>query len=102
MFDRKIEFQKVTVVKNSLGEDAITYVHHKHAFAAVNYRGGREGFYARQVAATGDVVFKTRYDASISETMLIIYNSRKYNIRHIAEVGRMDMLEITATMYDNA
>jgi SPP1 family predicted phage head-tail adaptor len=101
MFDSKIEILKQQTTKNSLGEESIAWVNHKYAWANVNYKGGREGFYARQVVATGDVVFKIRYDSTILETMKIVYNNRNYDIRHIAENGRMNTLEITATMHDN-
>jgi SPP1 family predicted phage head-tail adaptor len=99
--DRKIEIQSITPVKNNFGEEAITWTHFAYAWASVNYKGGREGFYARQVVATGEVVFKIRYIAGITETMKIIYDGKKFDIRNIAESGRRDMLEITATSHDN-
>jgi len=101
ILDRKIQILKQTLTKNNFGEERITWTHFAWAWANVNYKGGREGFYARQVVATGDVVFKIRYIKSMSETMQIFYQNRKYDIQHIAENGRNDMLEITATMHDN-
>lgn len=100
-FDQKIEIQRQALTKNNFGEEAIAYTHFASAWAAVNYKGGREGFYASQVVATGEVVFKIRYIASLSETMRIVYKGRNYNISHIVEVGRNDILEITAIMHDN-
>ncbi len=101
VFDKKILIYNYTLSKNTYGETEGALVLHTWTFAKVNYKGGREGFYARQVVATGNVVFKMRYIPGITEKMFIEYNEKMYNIRHIAEDGRKRFLEITAEMHDN-
>jgi SPP1 family predicted phage head-tail adaptor len=101
MFDQKIEIKSQKLTKGTNGEESIAWDSFAFAWANVNYKGGREGFYARQVVATGDVVFKIRHIAGVKETMQIWYDGRKYDINHIAKSGRMEILEITATMHDN-
>lgn len=101
MYDRKIRFVTQVKTKNSHGEESVVLTYSADAWATVNFKGGREGFYARQVVATGDIVFKLRYQSGIDETMLISYNGKLYDIKHIAEEGRMFELHITATFADN-
>ncbi len=101
MLDRQIHIYNYTEVRNDYGEVRGTLTKFTTLMASVNYRGGREGFYARQVVATGNIVFKIRHYPGIKETMYIEYNGKMYDIRHIAEDGRRRFLEITAEMHDN-
>ena len=100
-FDSKIQFINQTTTKNAHGEDAVQFTGGAYAWANVNYKGGLEGFMARQTVASGNIVFKIRYMAGIKETMFISYNNKLYNIRHIAENGRLNILEISAEFHDN-
>jgi SPP1 family predicted phage head-tail adaptor len=99
--DRRIEIQHLVGSRNGYGENVQEWKQFCKMWASVNHKGGREGFYARQVVAEGVVVFKMRYRDDIRETMRIVHNERIYNINAIAEVGRKDWLEITAKMHDN-
>jgi SPP1 family predicted phage head-tail adaptor len=101
MYDRQVIIYRHQVTKNNYQENEKTLVKLVTLRAAVNYRGGREGFYARQTVATGEIVFIIRHYPGIDEKMFIAYNGRMYNIKHIAEAGRREKLEITATMHDN-
>ena len=101
MYDKLITIYNREESTNDYGEKALPFKHFAMLLASVNYKGGREGFYARQVVATGDVVFKIRWYPGITESMFIEYNNRMYDIRHIAETGRNEELEITATGIDN-
>jgi SPP1 family predicted phage head-tail adaptor len=101
MYDRQIIIYKHQETTNAYHEKEKSFVKLVTLRAAVNYRGGREGFYARQVVASGEVVFIIRHYPGIDEKMFIAYNDRMYNIKHIAEAGRREKLEITATMHDN-
>ena len=69
--------------------------------ATVNYRGGREGTYARQVVATGDVSFGTRFYPGIDETMVIEFAGKMYEINNIEPVGRRSWLIMHSRTSDN-
>lgn len=100
-YDRRINILQAVTVTNEFGERAETYQLLKAVWANVNHKGGREGFYARQVVASGEVVFKIRYTTGINETMLINHDDKTYDITAIAEVGRRAGLEIVAVARDN-
>jgi len=99
--DRKIEIQQPVKVRNAHGELSTTWETFAFLWANVNHKGGREGFYAKQVVATGEMVFKIRYTSSVNERMRIIHDGKTYNIIAIAEAGRRQWTEITAKMHDN-
>ena len=69
--------------------------------ANVNYKGGREGYYASQVVATGEVVFTIRYYPGIDETMHILFEGTPYEITHVEPVGRKHWLRLHANKSDN-
>lgn len=99
--DRYIRIWAESTTRNEYNEPVKTWALFQAMRAAVNYRGGREGYYARQVVATGDVYFTIRFLTGIDEKMFIEYNGRMYDIKHIEEVGRRQWLGITAKMSDN-
>lgn len=101
-YDRVITIFHYTQSRNAHGEvNDVLVPFLTNVRANVNYRGGRTGFYARQVVATGDVTFTIRYLGGVNETMYIAYNGRMYQVRHIEELGRKEKVAITATMHDN-
>lgn len=68
----------------------------------LNHRGGREGFYAKQVVASTDKVFTIRYYPGIDEKCWIKHDGRDYNIKVIEPIGRRQWLSITAVFVDGA
>lgn len=100
-FDRRIDILHAVETVSAYGEKAESFVLLKALWANVNHKGGREGFYARQVVASGEVVFKIRYTTGITEKMLINHDGKTYDITAIAEVGRRQYLEISSTARDN-
>jgi SPP1 family predicted phage head-tail adaptor len=99
--DRKIVIERPILTRNDYGESEEGWTTFAIIWANINYKGGREGFYARQVVATGDVVFKIRYTAGITPKMRILFNNTVYNIIAISETGRNHFMEITAKSHDN-
>ena len=99
--DRYIRFWQESTTRNEYNEPVKTLSLFQGMRASVNYKGGREGYYGRQVVATGDVFFTVRYFPGINERMFIEYGDRMYDIKHIEEIGRMQFLGITAKMTDN-
>ncbi len=100
-YDRRIDILQPVTTTDSYGQPVESFELLKAVWANVNHKGGREGFYARQVVATGEVVFKIRYTTGITEKMLINHDSKTYDIAAIAETGRRNGLEITAVARDN-
>ena len=99
--DRKIVIERPILKRNTYGESEEGWTTFAIVWANINYKGGREGFYARQVVATGDVVFKIRYTSGITPKMRILFNDLDYNISAISEAGRNQWMEITAKSHDN-
>ena len=99
--DRIITIEMPVKVKNSYGEESITWSIYAVLWANVNYKGGREGFYARQVVAVGDVVFKVRYTSGITPAMRILFDNNTYDIIATNEIDRKQFLEITTKSHDN-
>lgn len=97
----KIEIQRPVKLRNAYGEANAGWETFALLWADVNYKGGREGYYARQVVATGEVVFKIRYTSGISPAMRILYDGKVYDITAVAEVGRRYMLELVTKQRDN-
>jgi SPP1 family predicted phage head-tail adaptor len=100
-FDELIDIQQPIESRNGVGEMAVTWQTYKKVWAALNFKGGREGFYARQVVATGDVVFKIRAIPGITAKMRILHDQKVYDIQHLAGGLRSGILEITAKSHDN-
>lgn len=101
ILDRHIKVYKRTTSRNEYNEKVETLVLHLSLPAGVNYRGGREGFYAKQVVATGDVTFTVRWLADIDETMMVVFDGKVHEITHIEPVGRQHTLLIHTKTTDN-
>lgn len=100
--DRQIKVYKRETTRNEYNEKVETLVLFATLFANVNYRGGREGFYARQVIATGDVTFTIRHYAGLDETMVILFDGKMHEINYIEPIGRMHWLAMHTKSADNA
>ncbi len=100
--DRHIEVYRRDSIRNEYNEKVETLVFHASLYANVNYRGGREGFYARQVVATGDVTFTVRYLPGLNETMVIKFDGKMHEITYIEPIGRRHWLALHTKSADNA
>ena len=100
--DKLIEVYKRDSIRNEYNEKVETLVHHASLYANVNYRGGREGFYAKQVVATGDVTFTVRHYPGLDETMVIKYEGKMHEINYIEPIGRQHWLALHTKSADNA
>ena len=93
--DKKITLQQPTTAQDAYGEVDVTWGDYGEVWASVKTQSGREIFSAGKVAEV-DAVFKIRYVSSLDETWRIVYGSRNYDIKSIAQLGRQDGLEIHA------
>jgi SPP1 family predicted phage head-tail adaptor len=99
--NRRIEIQKLTVSKNSLGENVETWSVFRSVWAKVTYmnmRKGGEVFVAMMVQSEQWLVFKIDYISGISpKTFRIKWEGDIYDIRSANEGGDYkEYLEITA------
>ncbi len=101
ILDKHIEVYKRDTTRNEYNEKVEILDHHLSLPAAVNYRGGREGFYARQVVATGEVTFTVRWIEGLDTTMMIVFDGKVHEITYIEPVGRMHTLLIHTKTVDN-
>ena len=58
---------------------------------------GREYLAAKQVNADLTTTFRIRHRTDVVTTDRIVYNGTQYSIQSIAEIGRLEGLEIMAT-----
>lgn len=100
--DRHIEVYRRDSFRNEYNEKVETLVFHASLYANVNYRGGREGFYARQVVATGDVTFTVRHFPGLDETMVVKFDGKMHEITYIEPIGRQHWLALHTKSADNA
>jgi len=100
-FDRIIEVYERTSTRNEYNEQVDTLSHFASLYASVNYHGGREGFYARQVVASKDVAFKVRYYPGLTSTMVVKFEGAIHQIEYIEPRGRQNELVIHTKFADN-
>ena len=95
--DRRITFQTFTTVQDAAGEPIKTWTDLITVSASKLDVTGRERFTARQELAEETTVFRIRYRTDINATHRIVYDSKTYDIEGLAELGRREGLDITAT-----
>lgn len=100
-YDRKITIEQPIRIKDGFGAEVESWDAFAVVWANVNHKGGREGFYARQIVAEGIVVFKIRYTSGVTPLMRVNYDGVIYNITAVAEGGRREYLEIVTRTHDN-
>lgn len=100
--DRRIAFQTSTLSVNSIGEWIPTWTTSLILWASIEYRYTAETFEASERVAPNEVIFRTRYSATINEKMRIIYSGCQYDILHLETINRNEGLKITAVKKDSA
>ena len=96
--DRRITIEKNTPVQDSdSGELVAGWATLATMWAQVRPLRGSERFEAQRENAERVSVFRIRHRTDIDETMRIVYGGDEYDIESIAELGRSEGLEITAT-----
>lgn len=97
--DRRIEFQRRTVVENALGnDDEVNWPKIEGAWAKVLYGTGRERREAASERATQVATFDVETTAArrtVTEGDRIWFRGRGWNITSIAPIGR-DRIDFTA------
>jgi len=95
--DRRIAFQARTVTQDQSGGRVETWADSFDAWAELVRQTGGESELSDSDRPTETAIFRIRYMAGIAaNTHRIRWNSKTYDITHIAEEGRRDSLLITS------
>lgn len=98
LLDRRVALLKRSTVRNpEHGEDEV-FKETEQMWAQVVPVSGRDFFAAAQTHNERTIRFRTRYRTDIETTDRLGYQQQQFNIVAIAELGRRDGLEITATV----
>ena len=95
--DRRIAIEAVAVTQNDYGEEVETWAPLATVFAEKRDIRARERFTAQQRLAEESAVFVIRYRADVTPAMRLVCEGKTYRIEGLAEIGRREGLEITAT-----
>lgn len=96
--DRAITIQQKTAGLDALGGVTATWSTYSQPMAAILPKLGGDNTEDVLTFYDQPIVFMIRYDAGIAEDMRILHdNGRYYEIKAIEEMGRREMLKITAT-----
>lgn len=93
--DRRIRIQSRTL-PNTFGDNLETFEDEVTVWASKMDVTGRERIRGVVEVAEGTTVFRIRWRSGMTPEKRIIYNGMVYDIRHIAESGRREGLDITA------
>ena len=81
-----LKVYSITKTINSLGEPIRTNVLFKTVRGEIVYDNGEEKENNGQMTALQTITFNIRYDASITETMLIEFRGNLFDIRYISHI----------------
>jgi len=94
--DRKISLYQHSTSLNAMNEPETTWLHYATVSANVMHQSAREMWSAGSERASQATRFVIRFRDDISERDRIKYGSKFYAISGITEMGRREMLEISA------
>lgn len=95
--DRRIVLEQNTPTRDSLGAPIASWATFATVWAQVRPQRGTEPFQGDQENPRRPTTFRLRYRGDLTEDMRIVYAGDTYDIESIAEIGRQEGLEITAT-----
>ena len=97
-FDRRVSIQEASEVVDDSGGVSKVWLTNETVWSEVTPLRGDELFQAQQFAAKSDTRFRMRWrdDFTATDTFRLVHEGRNYNIKHIAEIGRREGLEILA------
>lgn len=94
--DKRVQVLKRVETRGSAGDVLTTYVPRCKVWGEVLARTGRERISAQQEVAAWDVKVRVLFNPAITHTDKIVLNSVRYDVVHLAELGRQEGLEILA------
>jgi SPP1 family predicted phage head-tail adaptor len=100
--DRRIVIQQCTTSLNAMREPVESYATLATVYAEFNAVDVGEGQGADSTQARANSKFTIRYRTDITEKDRIVHDSRTYKILGIREMGRRELLEISAAFIEGA
>ena len=86
--------------RNAYGESVRSWSTLATVWASVRPMRGDESFAAGREVAEREAVFRIRYRGDVTPAMRLDYDGAKWDILHIAEIGRREGLDIRAQAKD--
>lgn len=101
MYDRHITIQQKTTTRNAVGTPKDTWVFLKEKFAHVSYGRGATAADEYGERASTDATFTIRWDPAIDYSCRILFEGKRYRIRHIEYVGRQERMRLQTLMIES-
>jgi SPP1 family predicted phage head-tail adaptor len=79
-FDQRISLQQKRTVRDSYGQETVTWSEFATVWAKAEPLAGREYFSAQQMQSAATVRFRVRYRAGIDDTMRVVWRDKPYEI----------------------
>jgi SPP1 family predicted phage head-tail adaptor len=89
--------QRKTTIKDNYGAEADIFTDTLYLKAAVKYNSGNRGLNNEEVFNSRNITFTTYY-RSITESMRILFNDKKYKITFISVIGYNEGLSINTEL----
>jgi len=89
-----------TKARSNQGTETFTLAVAFSDFADVQELRGRERYEASQLTDVADIRVKIRWRGDVDNEMKIVYNSRRYDIYSMEEMGRQEALIIFAKLIE--
>lgn len=100
LMDRKVIIQRATVTTDAIGGEEKTWSTYIIAWAQVISVGGDEAMRAQHQTTKRVIKIRIYYDSTVLTTDRVSYDSAYWDIINLAEIGRREMLEITAQVIE--
>ena len=101
MYDRLITIQRKTTERNAVGTPKNTWAFLKSKFTHVQYQRGNTTGGDHGEQTTTDAVFTIRWDPDIDYNCRVMFENKRYRIRHIEHVGRMEKMRLLTLMTES-
>lgn len=98
--DRQIIIEEKSVTRDDFGAETVIWQDVATVWAEVLPISGREVFNAGKIFAEATTLFRIRWRSGLTEDMRISYGGQYYGVSYLREVGRRELLEITASRID--
>lgn len=95
--DRRVTLQLRTLVQDAQGQNVEAWSTLAEVWASKRDVTGREYFAAQATNAEGSAVFQIRYRSDVTVLNRLVCEGVTYNIRHVAELGRREGLQLACT-----
>lgn len=101
--DLRHSIQVITkqVTKDEFGSETVLWVNKIKIRAGRKFVGGDKTLDKKEVFTSKRIIFTTLFRSTITEDDRIIFNSKKYNIQSITEIGYREGLQIDAELIND-